>query len=292
MKVTVCMITYNQERYVEQAIRSVLEQVVDFQLRLVISDDCSTDGTVEIIEDLRRKYPGNIVLLTAPYNQGMQKNFVKAYESCKSDYVAFLEGDDYWVDSNKLRKQVNMLERDRKLSMIGHQVMVINESGCAVCDRYPDFHVDVIDDEFWWKSDTFIPTSSIVCRRSLVPKIPLWIEDVLNVDFSFCSLFLRKGKIMVLQEVLSVYRRHSTGVWAPLSNALKYSHMMNTLTVMFNNSEGFERNQIAKRLAEMIYRNIESNKSRLFRLVEASRYDRKLVLRLLVRRAIRCIDKC
>lgn len=108
--VSVCMITYNHEPYIAQAIESVLMQQTDFPVELVIGEDCSTDNTRAIVCDYRERYPRRIHLLLPEYNLGMFPNFVATLQACDGRYIALLEGDDYWTDPFKLQKQVDFLE--------------------------------------------------------------------------------------------------------------------------------------------------------------------------------------
>ncbi|NLI41548.1 MAG: glycosyltransferase [Caldisericales bacterium] len=108
--VSVCMITYNHEPYIAQAIESVLMQQTDFPVELVIGEDCSTDNTRAIVCDYRERYPERIHLLLPEHNLGMFPNFVATLQACDGRYIALLEGDDYWTDPFKLQKQVDFLE--------------------------------------------------------------------------------------------------------------------------------------------------------------------------------------
>ena len=98
IKVSVCMITYNHERFIAQAIESVLMQETDFRVELVIGEDCSTDGTRAIVREFGERFPERIRLLLPEHNLGMMPNFVATLSACRGQYVALLEGDDYWTD--------------------------------------------------------------------------------------------------------------------------------------------------------------------------------------------------
>ena len=107
MNLCVCMITYNHEDFIREAIESVLKQETNFPFRLVIGEDAGTDNTRDICEEMALKHPGKILLLPYQQNLGMMKNFLRTYNKCDGDYIAFLEGDDYWTDNKKLQKQVS-----------------------------------------------------------------------------------------------------------------------------------------------------------------------------------------
>lgn len=108
--VSVLMITYNHEKYIAQAIDSVLMQKINLDYEIVIGEDCSIDKTREIVLEYKSKYPDKIKLLLQEKNVGMMQNFIDTLKACTGKFIALLEGDDYWTDPYKLQKQVNFLE--------------------------------------------------------------------------------------------------------------------------------------------------------------------------------------
>src|SRR5204862_6731871 len=96
-KVSVCMITFNHEKYIEQAVESVMMQETDFDYELVVGEDCSTDSTRDILERLMERYPERIRLNLHAENKGMLRNFEHTLKSYRGEYIAILEGDDYWT---------------------------------------------------------------------------------------------------------------------------------------------------------------------------------------------------
>src|SRR3954467_10474897 len=109
-KVSVAMITYNHEAFIAQAVESVMMQETGFPYELVISDDCSSDRTRQLAREFQRRYPDRIRLLLPETNLGMMNNFVQTLRACTGDYIALLEGDDYWLDAAKLEKQARLLD--------------------------------------------------------------------------------------------------------------------------------------------------------------------------------------
>ena len=111
-KVSVCVITYNHQAYIEKCLDSILEQQTKFNYEIVIGEDCSTDRTASIIEDYTTIHK-NIRFLDNSRNLGAIPNFIRSIKACKKGkYIAFCEGDDYWIDDNKLQKQVDFLEQN------------------------------------------------------------------------------------------------------------------------------------------------------------------------------------
>ena len=110
--VAVCMTAYNHAPYIGRAIEGVLSQRTTFAVELVLSDDCSTDGTGAICRDYAARYPDRIRLLTGDVNVGMRANYRRTIEACRGRYVAMCDGDDWWCDPLKLQRQVEALEAD------------------------------------------------------------------------------------------------------------------------------------------------------------------------------------
>lgn len=116
--VSVKMITYNHAPYISQAIEGVLMQKTNFPFELVIGEDCSTDGTREIVLDYQKRYSNIIRIITSEKNVGAKRNSLRAIKACRGKYIAFCEGDDYWHHPNKLQKQINYLEKNPKCGLV------------------------------------------------------------------------------------------------------------------------------------------------------------------------------
>ena len=116
--VSVMMITYNHAPYITQAIEGVLQQKVSFPIELVIGEDCSTDGTREIVFEYKKKHPDIIRVITSDRNVGLKQNSFRTGKGCRGKYVAFCEGDDYWHHPDKLQKQVDYLENHAECGLV------------------------------------------------------------------------------------------------------------------------------------------------------------------------------
>ena len=110
LKLSVAMITYNHELFIGPAIESALAQKVNFDYEVVIGEDCSTDGTRAVVMDFQRRYPDIIKILLRERNIGGFRNMESTLAACGGQYLAILEGDDYWTRPDKLRKQVDFLD--------------------------------------------------------------------------------------------------------------------------------------------------------------------------------------
>jgi len=122
--VNVLMITYEHEKFIAEAIEGVVSQYGKFKLRLFIGEDSGKDKTRDICEEYARKYPEKITLLPSDKNYGIQENFIRVLKQClDSDYFAVCEGDDKWVDSAKIKNQIEFLEAHQNYVAHAHNVI-------------------------------------------------------------------------------------------------------------------------------------------------------------------------
>ncbi len=136
IKLSVIFITYNHEKYVEKALRSVCEQETEFPFEVVVGEDCSTDSTREILRRVADEYPGRVRLLFREKNFGRPTlNVYNTTMECRGEYLAYLEGDDYWTDKHKLQKQVTFLEEHPEYIACTHGCMMVDENSDEIRDE-------------------------------------------------------------------------------------------------------------------------------------------------------------
>jgi glycosyltransferase involved in cell wall biosynthesis len=217
MKVSVLVITYNHEAYIAQAIDSALAQKVDFDYEIVVGEDFSTDRTREILEDLQRRYAYKIRLLFRDQNLGAQNNFLQTLQACKGEYIALLEGDDYWTSPLKLQKQVDYLDRHRECGMCFHNTQVIYEAS----ERLSHLWNPPNQKKYARLKDViranFITTCSAMIRRECLSNLPGWHSEMRFADWSLFIACAQQGLIGYLNEVMATYRVHGAGKWSGLN---------------------------------------------------------------------------
>ncbi len=215
MKLSVMMITYNHERYLAQALEGVLAQRVNFDYEIVVGEDCSTDGTREILMDFHGRHPGKIVPLLRERNMGVMRNAIETLAACRGQYLALLEGDDYWTCADKLQRQVDFLDAHPDYAICCHRAQVIAEIGKAWADAYPARAAGqyAIEDLF---EGNWIPTCSVVYRWGSVGALPDWFLDMKMGDWPLHVLVARRGKINLMDESMAAYRVHAGGTWSSL----------------------------------------------------------------------------
>ncbi len=121
--VSVVVITYNQEDFIEETLINIVKQKVSFPIEVLVGDDCSKDSTREILKQFEKKY-SFIRVLYHKNNLGLVNNFIQTISATKGKYIAICEGDDYWVDEDKLERQFNLLENKKDCSVCFHSCMI------------------------------------------------------------------------------------------------------------------------------------------------------------------------
>jgi glycosyltransferase involved in cell wall biosynthesis len=215
MKLSVAMITYNHERFIAQAVNSVLRQRVNFPYEIVIGDDCSTDGTSAIVADFHRLYPNRFVPFLRGKNLGAVPNFVATLTACRGQYVALLEGDDYWTCEDKLQRQVDFLDANPDYVISCHRAQVQDEVGTWLkLAQFPIRPAGTYALEDLLTPDNFIMTCSTVYRRDAVARIPSWFGNLKLGDWPLMALAAQAGKIHLTEHAWAVYRVHTGGLWS------------------------------------------------------------------------------
>ncbi|MCC7476317.1 MAG: glycosyltransferase [Pirellulales bacterium] len=237
-KVSICIPTYNHEAFIAQAVESVLSQRTDFDFEVLIGEDCSTDRTREIVVELARRHPEKIRLRLAETNQGGGRNVVDLLGQCRGPYVTILEGDDYWIASHKLQRQVDALEARPDWAMCFHPAWCEYDDGrpthlfpedLAAKDEYTIYDLFVRD---------FMATASVMFRNRLFEKLPEWFSDVIVGDWVIHLLNADHGNIGYLPEPMSAYRVHEGGIFSKKSTEYKIVTILKMLTKIDHHFRG------------------------------------------------------
>jgi glycosyltransferase involved in cell wall biosynthesis len=129
-KVSVCVVTYNQKNYIGECLQSLVDQITDFSFEVLVGDDCSTDGTSEIVADFANRYPHIVKHIRHQNNIGAYLNykFIHREAHIRGEYVAHVDGDDYALPG-KLARQVSILDSHPELALSAHAVKVVGQHG-------------------------------------------------------------------------------------------------------------------------------------------------------------------
>lgn len=218
-------------------------QEANFDYEILVGEDDSSDGTREIVKSYAEKYPDKIRLFlndrkNVIYINGKATgrwNLVNNLKHCRGEYIALLEGDDYWTSPHKLQKQVDYLELHKDYSFCYHRVERIRETGDLIRSDY-GLHLKkdtyTVEDLY---GRNFIPTCSVVFRSGIQNELPDWFYKILTADWALHILNARRGKFGYLDEIMAVYRTHSEGVWSKLSFVERFETDIQTYQILGSN---------------------------------------------------------
>jgi glycosyltransferase involved in cell wall biosynthesis len=235
MKLSVAMITYNHGRFIGQAIESILAQNVNFEYEIVIGEDCSTDDTRAVVKEFHRRYPDRIKPILRERNVGVMRNFAAVIEACRGEYVAFLEGDDYWITTDRLQRQVNFLDDHPDYAICCGRSKALYEAGTQhfegswdVVPHHPAGAYAVED----ILRESFVAIRTALLRREFIPVFPQWFLDMKLGDWPLCAMVARRGKVELMDEVVAAYRIHAGSTWSSLSHITRLNEAARMLRAL------------------------------------------------------------
>lgn len=225
--VTVCIITYNHEKFIREAIDGVLMQRVDFSWELIIADDFSTDKTREIVLEYKEKYPDFIKLIFQEKNVGPAQNWLDLLDAPKSKYIAFFEGDDYWTDPYKLQKQVDFLEANEEYSMCFTRATLYDNIEKKDKGIVPDVLEQItLNLNDYLQFNKLLPTCTVVFNKNDVSfnfNYNLISYTIFGDGILTLSGFQNKHKkIILLNDITAKYRVNNSGSLTFSKNNINY----------------------------------------------------------------------
>lgn len=215
-KLSVLLVTYNHDCYIGRALESLFKQDYPGTIELVVADDASTDATLELIrvyEGLDSRFV--FTYLVADTNIGITRNYQRGFAACSGEYVAVLEGDDYWVSPKKLSRQLAFLDDHWECDLCSVNYFVLDEDRATFSERAPigtghrllsarDLIADNLVGNF----------STCMYRKSALDKLPVELFKIRSYDWIVNICVAIHGLIGFLEEPMSVYRVHSSGAWS------------------------------------------------------------------------------
>jgi glycosyltransferase involved in cell wall biosynthesis len=220
--VSVLVMTYNHEHLIAQALDSVLTQETAFAYEVLISEDCSTDRTREIVIGYQERHPGKIRLLLSERNLHDNEIVARGLRVARGRYVALLDGDDYWTSPRKLQRQVDFLDTHPECAMCFHNALVVDEThGRPARHWTPNRQKEISTLDDLWHGN-FIATCSTMYRNGLIGDVPPWYRSLFPItDWPLHILHAEHGTIGYVDEVMAVYRHHSGGLYSALAESRK-----------------------------------------------------------------------
>jgi glycosyltransferase involved in cell wall biosynthesis len=216
-RASVFVLTYNHVDWIERALDSALAQQAPFDYELLVADDFSTDGTREKVQEYARRHPEQIRTFLPDRNLGIEGIWLQAARQCRGEYVAILEGDDYWTSPHKLAKGVSALDGNPGWSTCFHRATLFFDDGSRPArPATPAFSEDVFDLDDILRA-CFIPFLTVVFRRDVLATVPDWIFGYRWFDWLFHIQCAQRGAIGFLEEDMASYRVHAGGNWSARS---------------------------------------------------------------------------
>ncbi|WP_372403803.1 glycosyltransferase family 2 protein [Acinetobacter piscicola] len=204
IKVSVCVVTYNQESYIAECLESLVTQQTNFKYEIIVGEDCSTDGTRSIIERYVKEYPELVVPLFHEKNVGPVENLKRTYKKARGKYIAHLDGDDAALPQ-KLQRQYDVLQHNSDCSICVHNMKAVDKYSIETertFQKHEETKYRLLD--LYLKSPLFVHSSKMFVNK-LSEYIDQMDENALDLEFHIEQA--KQGNIYVLEEVLGVYRQ-------------------------------------------------------------------------------------
>ena len=231
IKVSVCVTTYNHAPFIAECLDSVIAQRTDFPVEIIIGEDDSSDGTREIVKEYARRqsdrirafYRAREDVIHINGRPTARRNFLSGLDQARGEYVALIDGDDYWTDELKLQKQVERLDAAPECAICAHKIYDADARGGARPNlKDGHYKIDIL------LRSNCLPTVSLLFRNHLFSEYPSWFESVVLADWSLNILNARHGSIMYIDEIMAVQRRHAGGTWTGRSHVDQLTDLIST----------------------------------------------------------------
>lgn len=211
--VSICVQTYNHKDYIKQCLDGILMQQTKFNFEIILGEDESNDGTRDICQEYKNKYPDIIILFLRNRNDVIyindkptgRYNFIENIKSCHGKYIALCEGDDYWTDPLKLQKQVDFLETHLDYSLCFHKVQILKPNKQLVEDYITNVPNDSETISTLVQHGNYIHTPSVVFRNC-ISDLPFEFTEAPFGDFFLYFILAHHGKLKYIDEDMAVYR--------------------------------------------------------------------------------------
>lgn len=262
-KVAFLCTTYNQQDYIADTIEGFLIQKTSFPYEIIIHDDCSTDHTRKIVDSYKAKYPKLIKTIYQKENQYSQGNSVTliAAKHARSKYIALCEGDDYWINENKIENQLSLMLNDSSITMVVSpgKIELNNHITNNILGYYGSKIRTILPQDILDISGQLAPTSSYVLKRESLIKSRELFAAAPVADLFYELYCATKGKLAYFPEIGSVYRLNAKNSWTEgmyenrLDNQLKFIRSMENTIQYSKTIQGFEHLDWSIKLSSLYF---------------------------------------
>lgn len=256
IKVSVLCFAYNQKTYIKDALDSFISQKTDFPYEIIVHDNGSTDGTAEIIKDYENRFPDRIKPVYEKENQySKNRNFFEdTAVSAKGQYIALCEGDDYWIDDNKLQKQADFLDKHKKYAACACSTKIVNCMNGRERIYHPVKHSYTLtaEDIILWDQNRY-QTSSLMYRNKY-GKRPRQLNVKEMGDYPLALWLLHSGGgIYYMKDVMSVYREMAAGSWSRMRSTMNQAEIKKAFVKDVNRMLDFYDDLTDRKYSDYIY---------------------------------------
>ena len=230
MLVSIACLTFNHEKFIAEALESFLSQRTDFEIEIIVYDGGSQDNNRNIIKEYNGRYPDIIKSVFPDKDPGIAHSIYNLIKSCKGEYIALCEGDDYWTNVNKLQEQIELLQKDKSYSLCFTPVDIVNEDG-QILNKNSGIksnltHLDIL-------SGGIPQLPTVVFRRSSMPKVfPNEFFSASYLDHFLYALITLDGSARFINKPTAVYRQHSGGKYSLVTIEEKIQKSVGNLLLM------------------------------------------------------------
>lgn len=251
--VSVICITYNHEKYISQALESFVSQKTNFKFEIIVYDDASTDSTADIIRKYERKYPDIIKPIYQTENQyskGTKVTRKFAVPKAQGKYLAFCEGDDYWIDNSKLQLEYDIMEKNPNLSMCTHGFECLRDNSGFVDKKIGKEglynSLDILGN-----NAPIMHTSTRLIKTSIYKSMPEFFFSATVGDLPLLLWSTLNGNVYYIERIMSAYRLLSSNSWSKRlfqdkEFALKNLHSIIEFYNQFNEYTNFNYDDLIK----------------------------------------------
>jgi glycosyltransferase involved in cell wall biosynthesis len=219
MKLSILLVTYNQDRFIRESLESILRQKIPFGYELIVADDFSSDSTIAIIEELLNGKDCNYRILTSENNIGISKNYQRGFNECRGEYIAVMEGDDYWTDPERLNKHITFLDSHPECVMSFNRIISFYEESkrFQIQEWAGNEEYEYITSGQLAKGARIGNLTACVFRRSEIQKLKSDLFELEIADWMLGITLGQYGLIACLKEAMSVYRINARGQWGKMT---------------------------------------------------------------------------
>lgn len=266
MKLSILLVSYNQINFIDQCLDGIFIQNFEDSLEIIIADDFSTDGTSERLKARLEDSRFKVKFLKADKNLGVGKNYLRGIEACSGEYVAFLEGDDYWTDPLRLQKHIQFLEKNPTCPMSFNPfgIYVQKTNSLSIPQSNDNREVVFFSSKQLIQYNVIGNLSVCVFKKTSLDSIPKIFFE-LDISDWFIGIFLAQHHpVAQLNEVMSVYRINSNGLWSKLSSEYQ-QNQKKRMTYVYDSMLGYKYSKefLALRMASRIKKLRDDRKAKL-----------------------------